>query len=72
LQAYLTALGGHVASLLKSQNNSDLTQKELWQVQNCLKEMESLSSDSSLGDASTNAVVKLKTEVMALRWAFYS
>jgi hypothetical protein len=65
-------LRGHVASLLKCQNDSDLTQKELWRVQNCLKEMESLSSEPTFGDASTNAVVKLKTEVMALRWAFHS
>ena len=42
-------------------------QKELWRVQSCLKEMESLSSESSFGDATTDAIVKLKTEVMSLR-----
>ena len=67
IQAYLATLGNHVASLLKCQTDSDQAQKELWRVQNCLKEMESLSSESSLGDATTDTIVKLKTELMSLR-----
>jgi hypothetical protein len=59
-----------VASLLNCQSDSDLAQKELWRVQNCLKEMESLSSEASSTfgtDGTTDAIVKLKTEVMSLR-----
>jgi len=66
-QAYLATLGSHVASLLSCPGDSELAQKELWRVQSCLKEMESLSSESSFGDATTDAIVKLKTEVMSLR-----